>query len=149
MKTLKNITGLIIIILLCIGGILSTPSNAMAQDTPLFTLKAHIAYFKNDKGMVRLLLEDSRQNTVKTLVIAPQNKQLTVTFNDLPAGKYALSFFHDANENKELDAGLFGIPSEGWGCSNDARGFMSAPKFTDKLFLLNSNKEIYLKVVNY
>jgi uncharacterized protein (DUF2141 family) len=34
-------------------------------------------------------------------------------------GAYALSIFHDANESGNIDTGMFGIPTEGFGFSND------------------------------
>ena len=39
---------------------------------------------------------------------------------DLAPGRYALSAFHDENDNGELDTNLLGIPSEGYGFGNDA-----------------------------
>lgn len=69
-------------------------------------------------------------------------------FNSLKAGTYAIRYFHDENENGELDTGTFGIPTEGYGFSNDARGFMGPPSFDDQLddqlFELNGNKSITL-----
>ena len=33
----------------------------------------------------------------------------------LPEGEYAISLFHDENENKELDTNFIGIPKEAFG----------------------------------
>lgn len=122
---------------------------APVGQTSTFALTIRAQKFKNDKGVVFLLLENERQEKVATRSVKLQNKQISVVFEDLPAGKYAVSFFHDANENGKLDTGIFGIPREGWGCSNDARGFMSAPSFKDKLVDLHTHKSIDLSVVNY
>ena len=50
-------------------------------------------------------------------------------FAQLPPGRYAVIVIHDENDNGRLDANAIGIPTEGYGFSNDARGFLSAPSF--------------------
>ncbi|NYZ11267.1 DUF2141 domain-containing protein [Azospirillum sp. RWY-5-1] len=45
---------------------------------------------------------------------------VTVVVHDVPPGRYAVQTYHDENGNKTLDRGLFGIPLEGIGFSNDA-----------------------------
>lgn len=42
---------------------------------------------------------------------------------------YAVFVFHDANGNKELDRGPGGMPTEGYGFSNDAPTKFGAPSF--------------------
>ena len=48
---------------------------------------------------------------------------------DLAPGRYALSAFHDENDNGELDTNLLGIPSEGYGFGNDASAAFGPPSF--------------------
>jgi uncharacterized protein (DUF2141 family) len=50
-------------------------------------------------------------------------------FPQLPPGRYAVIVIHDENDNGRLDANALGVPTEGYGFSNDARGFLSAPSF--------------------
>lgn len=50
---------------------------------------------------------------------------------NLRPGRYAVAVFHDENGNGEFDQGLFGIPLEQYGFSNDARGFFGPPDFED------------------
>lgn len=54
----------------------------------------------------------------------------------VPGAEYAVAVFHDENANNDLDRGLFGIPTEGTGASNDARGFMGPPRYDDARFTL-------------
>jgi uncharacterized protein (DUF2141 family) len=49
----------------------------------------------------------------------------------VPAGPIAISVFHDKNGNGELDTGPFGIPSESYGFSRDARDTLGPPKFAE------------------
>ena len=57
-----------------------------------------------------------------------------VIVHDVPPGRYGAQAFHDRNANGEVDRGLFGIPLEGVGFSNDARIRMAPPKFADAAF---------------
>jgi uncharacterized protein (DUF2141 family) len=44
-------------------------------------------------------------------------------------GRYAVIVIHDENDNGGLDVNMMGVPTEGYGFSNDAHGFLSAPAF--------------------
>jgi len=55
-----------------------------------------------------------------------------VTFSvDLPYSNYAIAVFHDQNQNDRLDTGGFGIPTEGFGFSNNPRVRFAPPSFMD------------------
>lgn len=54
-------------------------------------------------------------------------------------GTYALSVFHDENNNGELDTNFIGIPKEGVGASNNPKGRMGPPKFKDAAFELGAD----------
>lgn len=58
----------------------------------------------------------------------------TWTIEDLAFGNYVISAYHDANANGVLDSGLFGIPVEDYGFSNDARGAFGPPDYEDAEF---------------
>ena len=55
-------------------------------------------------------------------------------FDNLPFGEYGVSAYHDENKNEELDANWIGIPKEGVGASNNAKGKMGPPKYEDAKF---------------
>jgi uncharacterized protein (DUF2141 family) len=54
---------------------------------------------------------------------------LRFAFPGLKPGRYAVAVYHDENDNGELDTNLLGIPTEGYGFSNDATGFAGPPDF--------------------
>lgn len=58
-----------------------------------------------------------------------------------PGAQYAVAAFHDENGNDDLDRGVFGIPTEGTGASNDARGFMGPPRWEHARFVLPDVRE--------
>ena len=72
----------------------------------------------------------------------------TIMFADLPPGRYAVIAFHDENDNGLLDANVFGVPTEGYGFSNDARGFLGAPSFDAAAVILGqADRAISLSLV--
>ncbi len=52
----------------------------------------------------------------------------------VPPGRYASQVFHDRNGNGKIDRGLFGIPKEPVGFSNDAPTHMAPPKWDAAVF---------------
>jgi uncharacterized protein (DUF2141 family) len=65
----------------------------------------------------------------------------SVVFTDLEPGTYAVIAFHDENDNGKLDENLWGAPTEGYGFSNDAKGFLGAPSFKDAAVMLDDNEK--------
>ncbi|MFK8045522.1 MAG: DUF2141 domain-containing protein [Crocinitomicaceae bacterium] len=60
-----------------------------------------------------------------------------VTFNY----NYAITLIDDENDNEDLDR-ILGIPTEGFGFSNNIRPIFSLPKYNELLFNFNSEKTI-------
>lgn len=57
----------------------------------------------------------------------------------LPTGTYAIGIFVDANYNNELDRNFFGVPSEQYGFSNNAKGSFGPPSFKDASFTITGD----------
>ena len=91
-------------------------------------------------GAVFLAVYDSD----KSFMHAPQAKttrrlnaskgDLKIVIHDLQPGKYAITSYHDENGNGKLDTNALGIPEEGYGFSNDARGGFGPPNFSEAVF---------------
>lgn len=75
----------------------------------------------------RGLLPDSGR-LIGTAIRAQRGTESTV-FTQLVPGRYAIIVIHDENDNGRLDKNALGVPTEGYGFGNDARGFLSAPSF--------------------
>ena len=121
--------------------------SAKAQ-SETYNLIIEITELKNNDGTVMIELLDKDQNSIaysKGIIVDNQSK---VEFKDLNAGTYAVQYYHDENENEKMDRGSFGIPLEGYGFSNDARGFMGPPDFEDELFTLEKNTTMVLETKN-
>ncbi|QKT02791.1 DUF2141 domain-containing protein [Ectothiorhodospiraceae bacterium 2226] len=63
------------------------------------------------------------------MVIKIRDTEARCDFLDIPPGTYALAVIHDENMDGKLDTNWLGIPTEGYGFSNDAKATMSAPSF--------------------
>ena len=121
-----------------------------AMATAQVAIKVDIVGLKNNKGQVLIGLYNSENRFLKKVykgnVALIKNEKATATFENLPAGEYAISIFHDENSNGKLDTNFMGIPKEAYAASNDAKGFMGPPKYKDAKFQANQNKHIILKV---
>lgn len=52
-----------------------------------------------------------------------------VVFSNLGPGRYAAVAFHDENGNGKLDKNFLGVPTEPYGFSKNAQGFLGPPTF--------------------
>lgn len=68
------------------------------------------------------------------------------TFEDIPEGTYAVSTFHDANGNDELDVNFVGIPRENFGFSNNPRILFKKPSFQDCSFQVQGDTQISIQL---
>lgn len=127
-----------------IGGIV----NSLAQET--FTITINFSGMKSDKGDLYVALYnkegDFLKKSFKGSIVKVNNKIATAVFENIPQGEYAISSFHDENDNKKMDTRIFGIPKEPIGMSNDAKGFMGPPKYKDAKFLVDKNVVLSIKV---
>jgi len=68
-----------------------------------------------------------------------------LVFSDLADGQYAVKVFHDENGNHSLDTNMLGVPSEGYGFSNNAGSFGPA-SFKDASFSLQADAQITIHI---
>ena len=120
------------------------------EEKETVNLTVEFSGMKSDKGNLFVALYNNEVSFLKTgfrgEIVKVENKKSIVIFKNIPKGIYAISSFHDANDNKKMDTNFFGIPKEPIGMSNDATGFMGPPKYKDAKFNLESDKTITIKV---
>lgn len=96
-------------------------------------LKIVVKEVKSDKGNVRVGIFKDKDTFLKKAaygkIVKASKGEVTINFDDLPEGKYAISVIHDENENGELDSNMIGIPKEGFCFGNDAMGSFGPPSF--------------------
>ena len=108
-----------------------------------YTIEVLVTDFDSNKGKVFLGLYNSETSFLNTqyknVILSIKDNTCTYTFTNVPEGTYAISLYHDENDNGKMDTNIFGAPKEDYGCSNNARGFMSAPKWDDAKFKVTTN----------
>lgn len=106
------------------------------------SLEISVINIKSDKGTIRVGLfvteEDFLKKAVKGKVVKASTGGITVTFDNLAPGEYALSVIHDSNENGELDTNMFGIPKEGFAFGNNSMGTFGPPKFNEAIVVIGN-----------
>lgn len=109
-------------------------------------LTVSVSGLKNNTGVVKVGLYNSDETflktTYKSVVSEIKNNEATVTFIGIPAGEYAISTYHDENNNGKLDRNAMGIPSEDYAASNNAKGFMGPPAYKDAKFVIGKDSKI-------
>ncbi len=68
----------------------------------------------------------------------------TVVFENVPTGEYAVSVFHDENENFKMEIGTYGKPIEKYGVSNNVRNEMGPPTYNECKFSIEEDSTIYI-----
>ncbi|TRX71327.1 DUF2141 domain-containing protein [Carboxylicivirga sp. M1479] len=110
----------------------------LSFDGPI-TLTINITQLENSDGHILLQVTDAESNAVAESIQAIDNKTCTIVFDKLKPGNYSYKYFHDANGNKELDTNMIGIPKEGYGFSNNAKGTFGPPSFEKTVFTLQND----------
>lgn len=112
---------------------------------------------KNSNGQVQISLynkngtiPDKELNKYyKTVKVPINNTQAKTVFKDLPKGRYAVSVFHDQNNNNKIDKSFL-IPKEGVGLSNfKTINLFHPPSFEKASFFLDSDKKVHIKVIYF
>lgn len=96
-------------------------------------LEVTVRNIKDTRGTIRVGLFTDENSFLKKaalgkIVKASQN-EITVVFEKMKPGDYAVSVIHDENENGELDSNFMGIPKEGFAFGNNAMGTFGPPSF--------------------
>ena len=63
---------------------------------------------------------------------------VTVVFDNLRPGTYAVGAYHDENANNHLDTNFVGLPTEGYALSNGVRAVFSKPTFVEAAFTVGT-----------
>jgi len=120
-----------------------------------YTLTIEVKNLRNEKGVVQFALynkdgsipDEDYENYYKIVKGEIANGSSTITFKNIPSGKYAVNILHDENKNGKIDKGFI-LPIEGIGFSNfQSIGLTNRPNFSKASFELKKNKTISVKVI--
>lgn len=133
-------------------------SAVFAQDQPAPENLIHveIAGVHNDKGQVLCSLFSSAKDfpkktdkAVAHAISAISQAHASCEFSGIAPGTYAVSVFHDENSNGKMDTNFMGIPREGVGASNNAKGHLGPPKFEAAAFRFLGGRLDLKITINY
>ena len=126
---------------LATGILLISVVAAQTQPTHENLLHVEITGLHSDKGKVLCALFSSADGFPKNTDKAAARSESVIArghaacdFSVVSPSTYAVSAFHDENSNGKLDTNFIGIPREGVGSSNDAKGHLGPPKFNAAAF---------------
>lgn len=103
------------------------------------TLTVAVTEIDKQEGAIMLAMFDAAATyegggePARAVRIPVTDKTVSVTFEDLPAGSYAIKLYHDENGNGEMDTNMVGLPTEGYGFSGKG-GRFGPPPFDDAAF---------------
>ena len=101
------------------------------------TITVTIDNVTSDKGKVLMSLHTSetfmKGKGIMDAETDIENGKVTITFENVLPGEYAILALHDANDNKRMDFEENGMPKESFGASNNNMA-MGPPQYDDAKF---------------
>ena len=130
-------------------------SSFSIQKQKTCSLTVEVKDLRNSDGTVLFALysredafpDEHYKKYFKKLTGKIVNGASSVTFENLPAGKYAVNILHDEDNDGKIKKGLI-MPKEGIGFSNyQSIGISNKPAFKKASFELLGNREINVKMI--
>lgn len=126
-------------------------SESPQENVVSSSITVKVTGLNSNKGKVYIGIYDSKEDWLEKKVygeVVKINDRVSyVEFDNIPLGTYAVSITHDENDNDKMDTGMFGIPTEDYGCSRGAKGRFGPPKWNDAKFeLTTAQKDIHIKL---
>ena len=121
------------------------------------SLRVEVNDLRNNSGTVVFALynredafpDEHYKKYLKKMIGKIDHGSASVTFKDLPTGKYAVNILHDENNDGKINKGLV-LPKEGIGFSNyQSIGFGNKPNFSKACFLVQKDMKIKVKVIYF
>lgn len=104
-----------------------------------YTLTIKLVNLRSNSGQILLTLYDENEQRVTGEYGKIEDSKCTIIINNLKSGNYAFRYYHDENNNDKFDSDWMGMPKEGYGFSNNAKGKFGPPSFENWIFGLNDN----------
>ncbi len=128
------------------GALLSLPALAgevRAAIDGVNSTKGHVicGIFRSAEGFPK---DTKRAFKLVSLPANPAGVQCD--FSDLPAGTYAISVFHDENDDGVLNTNFLGMPREGYGFSNNHTYATHPSSFKESYFTLDAEATTVLHI---
>lgn len=131
-----------------------TLSSILALSATAFTQAAEIQLTVSNiqvaKGSIQIAIFNSEETYKEgqpavTKSIKVTAEKLDISFPNLIDGEYAIKLLHDENDNGRLDTNLVGMPTEGYGFSNNGGRFGPA-SYADAHFAVVGDTPITINI---
>ncbi|WP_439127403.1 DUF2141 domain-containing protein [Polaribacter sp.] len=122
--------------------------TAQNQNTATKTITVTVVNATSDTGKIGFALY-TKDNFMRKPIQGKEGKikngKSTVVFENVPSGEYAITCYHDKNNNDRMDFSKNRMPLEDYGASNNVMAF-APPTFENAKFLLkDKNLELDIK----
>jgi uncharacterized protein (DUF2141 family) len=124
---------------------LGAGSAGLAAPASAGTVTITVTDLRNSEGVVRACMTTVESvfprcakdpNSYRTVV--PAGETVTIRFNNVRPGEYAIALLHDENEDGKANRVLGMAPREGFGFSRDAPVRMAPPEWDDAVFTVGT-----------
>ena len=124
---------------------------AQIQSTDAAMLKVTVEGVEQAKGTLQLSLFNTEdgwlKNGVRGEILEAKTPEMVWEVPGLEEGEYAIAVIHDIDSNGELNRGAFGMPTEPYGFSNNARGMFGPAKWNEAKFPVKEGEnEIRIRI---
>jgi len=130
-----------------------TGSSAASRSSRAGQVEVRIGGFRNERGQVVMALWRSEKGFPgKPPADAPTRRAKIVKgvaearFDGVAPGPFAITVFHDEDDNNAIKTNFIGIPKEGLGFSRDARARIGPPDFDDAKLVLAPGASAQLQI---
>ena len=114
------------------------------------TIEVNMSGFDSNDGkaMVGLFVEEETflRKPEQSLSATIIDQKSNVTFTNIPDGVYAVSVYHDENDNGEIDLLMGILPKEDTGTSNNPNTVMGPPKWEDAKFEVKNGELVTFEI---
>lgn len=121
--------------------------------TPGAELRVRIGHLRNEKGHVLVSLfrngegyPDEPEKAYRKGQALISNGNAVMVFHDLPAGDYAIAILHDENDDLRMNKNWLGLPTEGYGFSNNVMGMFGPPGLSKASFAVKATGIQYIDI---
>ena len=136
--TRRNLWLTLLPILCCSLVFASSSSAAEAQKTGKLIVK--VTGIRNAGGNIRVAVRTDETTIAAAQIATIDAKTLTAQafFDNLSEGDYGVAVVHDENQNAKLDFNDYGMPTEGYGHSNNPAKRPGPPDFNETKFVFSA-----------
>lgn len=123
-----------------------TPVQLCAAASPT-AIEVTVENVRSSKGLITAVLYNDNPETflkrgarLDRIRVDAHEGETVLCLNAPASGRYTVALYHDENGNKEFDRNFLGIPTEGYGFSQNPGFRFGKPDIEETLFTVNGEK---------